>query len=168
MKNAKRILVFIGTLTIIMAFFHGAMGFSPAVSSYFGAPEVLIQNSRILIVSCLLIGSVLAIFGIYALSGAGCIRPLPWLGQVLAAISGLLILRGVLFIPELIIVLGFWDVSFPVAPRYVAFSFGILLAGLIYLAGTIGVWHSLKSKSSAQHTSTLCFRGKQGQSGGSY
>lgn len=146
MKNYKRILLFVGSLTIIIALFHGAMGFSPTVSLYFGAPEALVQNNYLLIISCILIAIIIAVFGLYAISGAGYIRPLPWIKQVLTAISFLFILRGILFIPELMIVLGFLDVSFPVAPRYVVFSLGILLIGLIYLLGTIGGWRSIPLK----------------------
>lgn len=146
MKNYKQILLFVGILTIITALLHAAMGFSPSASLYFGAPEPLVQNSYILIVSCILIAIIIAIFGLYALSGAEYIRQLPWLKQILAAISSFLILRGILFIPELMIVFGLLEVSFPVAPRYVVFSLGILGIGLLYLVGTIGVWRSFPSK----------------------
>jgi hypothetical protein len=146
MKNYKRILLFIGVITIITAILHAAMGFSPTVSLYFGAPEVLVQNDYVLIISCILIAIIIAIFGLYAISGAGYIRPLPWIKQVLAAISSLFILRGILFIPELMIVLDFLDVSFPVAPRYAVFSFGIFLVGLVYSVGTVSGWSSFPSK----------------------
>ncbi|MBA2883235.1 hypothetical protein HNR65_003597 [Desulfosalsimonas propionicica] len=104
------------------------------------------QNNDILAIACILIGIILSIFGLYAISGAGYIRPLPWIKQVLAAISFLSILRGILFIPELMIVLGFLDVSLPVPSRYIVFSIGILLVGLLYLVGTIGGWRSFPSK----------------------
>ncbi len=146
MKKNKKILLFVGVLTIITALLHAAMGFSPSISLYFGAPEILVQNRYILIVSCILIAIIIAIFGLYAISGAGYIRPLPWIKQVLVAISFLFILRGILFIPELMIVLGLFDVSFHVAPHFAAFSLGILLVGLIYLLGTIGGWRSFPSK----------------------
>lgn len=146
MKNYKRILLFVGVLNIITALLHAAMGFSPTVSLYFGAPEVLVQNIYILIVSCVLIGIIIAIFGLYAISGAEYIRPLPWLKQILAVISIIFILRGVLFIPELMVVLGSLDVPIQVAPRYVVFSLGIFLVGLLYLSGTIGGWRSFPSK----------------------
>ena len=146
MKNYKRILLFVGVTTIITAVLHAAMGFSPTVSLYFGAPEALVQNNYVLIVSCILIAIIIAIFGLYAISGAGYIRPLPWIKQVLAAISFLFVLRGILFVPELMIVLGFLDVSFPVAPRYVVFSFGIFLVGMVYSVGTVGGWRSFPSK----------------------
>lgn len=146
MKNYKRILLFVGVITIVTALLHAAMGFLPTVSLYFGAPEALVQNNYVLIIACILIAIIIAIFGLYAISGAGYIRPLPWVKLVLAAISSLFILRGILFIPELMIVLGFLDVSFPVAPRYVVFSFGIFLVGLVYSVGTVGGWRSFPSK----------------------
>lgn len=146
MKNYKQILLFIGFLTILTALLHAAMGFSPTVSLYFGAPGALVQNKYILVISCILIAIIIAIFGLYALSGAEYIRPLPWIKQILAGISTVFIIRGIMFVPELMIVSGFLDVSFPVAPRYVVFSLGIFLVGLVYLLGTIGGWRSFPSK----------------------
>lgn len=146
MKHYKRILLFVGVITIITAALHAAMGFSPAMSLYFGAPEALVQNNYALIISCILIAIIIAIFGMYAISGAGYIRPLPWIKHIIVAISSLFILRGIMFLPELMIVLGFWDVSFPVAPRYVVFSLGIFLVGLVYSIGTVGGWRSFPSK----------------------
>lgn len=118
------------------------MGFSPSVSLYFGAPKMLVQNSYTLIVSCLLISLILGIPGLYAISGAGYIRPLPGMRRVLVVTSFIFIIRGILLIPELMIIVGIFEVSFYVAPRYVVFSIGVLLVGLAYLTGTICGWRS--------------------------
>ncbi len=146
MKNYKKILLVTGVITIITAILHAAMGFSPTVSLYFGAPEVLVQNIYILIISCILIAIIIAAFGLYAISGAGYIRPLPWLKQILATISAVFLFRGFLFIPELMVVSGLLDAPFPVAPRFVVFSLAIFILGLAYLAGTIRGWRSFPSK----------------------
>lgn len=146
MKKFKRVLVFAGVLSFAVALLHAAIGFSPTLSLYFGAPEALVKNIYTLIIVCLFIAVIIAIFGLYAISGAGYIRPLPWLKQILAVISGIYILKGLLFIPELMVVLGIFDMSIPVAPRFVVFSIGSLLIGLIYLIGTIGGWHTFTSK----------------------
>lgn len=144
--NYRQILLFVGLLTLITAFLHGLLGFSPELSLYFGAPEELVQNNVLLRITCILIGVLIAVLGIYAISGGGYIRSLPWTKQVLASVSFLLILRGILFIPELLVVFGLLEVSFPVAPQYVVFSVGILLVGLIYLVGTVGLYRSLSTK----------------------
>lgn len=144
--NYRQILLFVGLLTFMTAFLHGLLGFSPELSLYFGAPEELVQNNVLLRITCILIGVLIAVLGIYALSGGGYIRSLPWTKQVLASVSFLLILRGILFIPELLVVFGLLEVSFPVAPQYVVFSVGILLVGLIYLVGTVGLYRSLSTK----------------------
>ncbi len=146
MKSYKQLLLFVGLLTLIAAFLHGLLGFSSELSLYFGAPESIVKNKTLLRITCILIGSMIAVMGIYAISGAGYISALPWTKQVLTSISFLLILRGILFIPELLIVLGLLEVSFPVDPQYVVFSIGILFIGLAYLAGTIGLYRTFSTK----------------------
>lgn len=58
------------------------------------------------------------------------------------AISCVFIIRGFLLLPELLVVVGIFHVSIPVAPRFVIFSLGSLLIGIIFIAGTIGGWRS--------------------------
>jgi hypothetical protein len=142
MKEFKRNLVWAGLLSVSLALFQAVIGFSPSWSLYFGAPEGLIKNISSLIIVSLLIAAILLLFGLYALSGAGYIRHLPGLKQMLVMISGIYILRGLLFVPELIVVLGIYEISIPVAPRFITFSIGSLFIGLIYLIGTIGGWNS--------------------------
>lgn len=146
MKKFKRILAFAGVLSFAVALFQAAIGFSPSLSLYFGAPEALVTNLYALIIVSLIIAAIIALFGLYAISGAGYIRTLPWLKQILVVISGIYILRGLLLIPELLVVMGVFHISIPVAPRFVVFSLGSLLIGLIYLIGTVGGWHTFPSK----------------------
>jgi len=146
MKKFKRVLVFAGVLSFAVALLHAAIGFSPTLSLYFGAPEALVKNIYTLIIVSLFIAVIIAVFGLYAISGAGYIRTLPWLKQILVVISGIYILRGLLLIPELLVVTGVFHISIPVAPKFVVFSLGSLLIGLIYLIGTVGGWHTFPSK----------------------
>jgi hypothetical protein len=143
MKKFKQILVVAGGLSFAVAFFQAVIGFSPSWSLYFGAPDALVTNIYILILVSLLIAGIIAVFGLYAISGAGYIRTLPWLKQILIVISGIYILRGLLLVPELLVVMGVLDIPIPVAPRFVVFSVGSLLIGLIYLSGTIGGWNRI-------------------------
>ena len=135
-----------GILSFAVAAFQAIIGFSPSLSLYFGAPEALVRNVYALIIVSLLIAAIMAGFGLYAMSGAGHIRTLPWLKAVLVVISSIYVLRGLLILPELLVVLGAIDVSIPVAPRFVFSSLGSLFIGLVYLAGTMGGWNRFPSK----------------------
>ena len=73
----------------------------------------------------------------------GFIRRLPLLKQMLVVISCVYILRGLLLVPEILVVTGAFDSAIPVAPRFVIFSIGSLLTGVIFVAGTIGGWNEL-------------------------
>jgi hypothetical protein len=141
MLKFEKLLTLAGVLSFAVALFQALIEFSPSLSLYFGAPEALVKNVYALIMVSFLIAGILAGFGIYAISGAGHIRTLPLLNQVLIVTSIIYILRGLLVVPELIVVFGIIDVSIPVAPRFVLFSLGSLFIGLVYLTGTIGGWN---------------------------
>lgn len=143
MKNFKQKLALAGIICFVLALFQVVIGFSPSLSLYFGAPEALVKNIFALIVVSLFVAGVLAVFGLYALSGAGSIQKLPLLKPGLVVISCIFIIRGFLLLPELLVVVGVFHVSIPVAPRFVIFSLGSLLIGIIFIAGTIGGWSSL-------------------------
>ena len=61
-------------------------------------------------------------------------------------ITGIFILRGLLVIPELLVIMGVVQSSILVAPRFVVFSIGALVIGFFFIAGTIGGWNSFLSK----------------------
>ncbi len=145
MNNSKHILLMAGVICFVLALFQAVIGFSPSLSLYFGAPEGLAKNIYALIFVSFSVSGVLVLFGFYSLSGAGCIRRLPLLKHVLVFISSVYVLRGVLLIPELLIVFGVLDVSIPVAPRFIIFSMGSLLIGLTFMVGTVGGWKSFSS-----------------------
>ena len=147
MKKFKHILVLSGVLSFGVALFQIIISFSPSLSLYFGAPEALVGNIHALIAVSFLVAGILGIFGLYAISGAGYIRSLPWLKQMLVVISSIYILRGLLLIPEILVVIGVFQISIPVAPRFVVFSAGSLAMGLLFISGTIGGWNSFSSKS---------------------
>ncbi|MCF6248312.1 MAG: hypothetical protein L3J69_13265 [Desulfobacula sp.] len=146
MKTFKHMLVLSGVLCFVLAIFQIIIGFSPSLSLYFGAPEVLAKNIYMLILVSFVVAWILGIFGLYAMSGAGHIRALPWLKPALLLISGIFILRGLLIIPEFLVVMGLVQSSIPVAPRFVVFSIGALVIGFFFITGTIGGWNSFPSK----------------------
>jgi len=139
-------LVLSGVLSFAIAIFQIIIGFSPSLSLYFGAPEALTKNIHMLIFVSFVVAGIIGIFGLYAMSGAGYIRALPWLKQILLLISGIFILRGLLVIPEFLIIMGGAQSSIPVAPRFVFFSIGALVIGFLFITGTIGGWNSFPSK----------------------
>jgi len=142
MEKFKQILALAGGLSFGVALFQGAIGFSPSLSFYFGAPKALVENIPALIIVSLLLSGMIVLFGLYAFSGAGYIRPLPWLKYILIGVSAIYILRGLFLIPEFLVLFGIFDMSIPVAPRFVWFSLSSLFIGLIHLRGTIGGWHT--------------------------
>jgi hypothetical protein len=83
---------------------------------------------------------VFAIFGCYALSGAGAIRRLPLLRTGLIVVASIYLLRGLMNIP-------FWltltPSTFPEAFKGVAFSVTSLVIGLFYASGTAMNWRRL-------------------------
>ncbi len=139
-------LVISGTLCFAIALFQIIIGFSPSLSLYFGAPEALVKNAYMLIFVSFLVTGILTIFGLYALSGVGFIRALPGLKPGLLVISAIFILRGLLVIPEFLVVMGVVQSSIPVAPRFILFSIGSLVLGFFFITGTIGRWNSFPPK----------------------
>lgn len=136
-SNSKEIFVVAGVLCFLLALFQVIIGLSPSLSLYFGAPEALTINIYALVAVSILIGGLLAVFGLYAFSGAGYIRTLPWMKQVLVLISCIFIIRGLLIVPEICVIIGILQTKIHVAQRFLFFSLGSLIIGLIFLIGTI-------------------------------
>jgi hypothetical protein len=87
------------------------------------------------------IALVLAMWGVYALSGAGFVARLPLLRPALVVISAVYCLRGaVLFFPDM---LRRPDLS----PAFLRWSSVIVLAiGLVHVVGIVRSWHHLNGK----------------------
>ena len=89
-------------------------------------------------VTTVFISKVLLLFSLYAASGAGLIRKLPFLKLVLIFISGIYLLRAVGFamlipmFPENS--MQFWFISSTIS----------LVVGLFYLVGTVQIWPDLE------------------------
>ena len=139
----RKLLGFTGGVTLAFAVFQAVIVFSPSLSLYFSAPESLVANMVALVLVGFGVAGILTVFGLYALSGGGYIRALPWVKPMLVIISVVYTLRGLLLIPEALVVMGFLESSIPIAPRFVVLSLGSLLMGLVCIAGTRAGWHSL-------------------------
>jgi hypothetical protein len=146
MKNFKHMLVFSGALCFAMSAFQILISFSPSLSFYFGAPDVLVENSALLLFVSFVVALFLSVFGLYALSAAGFILPLPGLKQVLIVISGVFILRGLLIIPEFLVVTGTVQSSIPIPQRFILFSACSLATGIVFIIGTIGGWNTFSAR----------------------
>jgi hypothetical protein len=84
---------------------------------------------------------VLAVFGLYALSGARSIRRLPLLRVGLVAISSLFLLRGLFFIVSVLIVLGVLQGRILIQGEISTLVF--LAAGIAFAAGTVSNWRDM-------------------------
>ncbi|HJY64385.1 MAG TPA: hypothetical protein VJ455_09530, partial [Ignavibacteria bacterium] len=89
---------------------------------------------------------VFALFGFYALSGAGIIKRLPLLRSGLVIIGVLFTLRGLFLVLELLINAGILQGSMIIPTRELVSSSVSLIIGLFYLIGTIGNWSNLPLK----------------------
>lgn len=83
------------------------------------------------------IACVLGTWAAYALSGAGVIAPLPLLKFALVLITGIYLLRGLLFVPALVVAKG------KVTPFGVWSSIICVGYGAFHLLGLVQVWHRL-------------------------
>ena len=138
---SQSVLVLAGIISFILAIFQAVIAFSPSWSLYFGAPEFLVSNIRLLITTGLVVAVIFAIFGLYAMSGAGYLGRLPLLRWALLAIGCLFILRGLLVIPECMILPG----AAPSPPQAIVSSLVALGIGIVYLIGVIGNWTRMKA-----------------------
>jgi len=114
---------------------HLALVFKPQWYRCFGADELVQLHEQgspftVLVTSGLAL--MFAAWRAYALSGAGVIRQLPLLRTVLISVGVIYVLRGLLLPSELLKVL---QSGYPV--RFVVFSTGSLVTGLLYLVGSL-------------------------------
>jgi hypothetical protein len=112
--------------------FMGAPGYR-----WFGAPSLAVQveaGSSVPAVLCIVVAALLCLWGLYALAGAGRMRPLPLLRTGIVVIGTIYFLRGLLGAPQLV-----WVVTGSnTAPlRYLLFSLVSGVTGVLYLAGLV-------------------------------
>ena len=106
---------------------------SASAIRYLGGPAKLsIDRPITYAVLCLVVAAGVALFGLYALSGAGKIRRLPLLRTGLITVTSIYLLRGLLAIPQIPVVL-----KHPGLMRFLVFSVISLVVGALYLAGVM-------------------------------
>ena len=145
MKTKNKLLIFAGILSFCAAIFQAVIAFVPAWSAAFGA-AALASNPPLLLTLGLLVTLLLVTFGLYGLSGAGVIRRLPLLRLVLLVIGLLYGTVGLLFITQVLVVLGILPSTQPVPIYVLLVSFGAFVAALAYLIGLAVGWKLLVCK----------------------
>ena len=112
-----------------------ALAGGPEWVAFVGAPRAVVESARdgtwLAPAGALGIAALLAIWALYAFSGARWLRPLPLLQPVLAVVAVIFLLRGALVLPSL----HRADWRSPVDVFVVGSSLFILLLGLGYAAG---------------------------------
>lgn len=134
-----------GVLSIIAALLHiGIIIGGASWYRFFGAGETMAlmaeQRSWIPVVITFGIAVVLFIWGLYAFSGAGILRTLPFLKYALVIISVIYLIRGLALIPALIIMPD------KVNNFVVWSSLLSLFFGLCYAIGTYQEWLGISNK----------------------
>lgn len=130
------------TLSALAALLHVAIIFGGAPwYRFFGAGERMARAAEAGHLRATLIttgiASILALWSLYALSGAGLIAPLPLLRSGLCLITGIYLLRGLAILP-LLTVARSRSTPFLIWSSLVCLGFG-----LVHLLGLAQRWNSL-------------------------
>jgi len=105
----------------------------PNAIKYLGGPAELSQTRPVIYtLICIVVAAIVAVLGLYALSGAGKIRRLPMLRTVITVMTVIYGLRGLLLIPQMPVV-----IKNPGLMRFALFSVISLCVGFVHLGGLI-------------------------------
>lgn len=135
-------LTFGGIICFLIAILHVVIIIvGPSAYRYFGAGEDLTalaeKHSVIPTLVTVFIATILAVFGIYAFSGAGEFRTLPFLGPILIIIGSIFSVRGVALPFQLYTLL---TKPHKAETKEIFFSLISLCAGFCFLYGTKMNW----------------------------
>jgi hypothetical protein len=136
--RSNKYLLFGGLFSLAFAIFQISCIFFPRdLLAYFDGPvELQAENPSLYTLLCLIIGIIIAVAGLYALSGAGKFRRLPFLKTVLIAITAIYLLRGLNIILEIISMFRHSDLYLMHSAVFslIAFCIGIIhFTGVIHL-----------------------------------
>jgi hypothetical protein len=135
MNSLNNYLLLGGIASLLIALLHVILAIRPKIWRYFGAAELtqMHQNgSPFTVLVSIGLALMFLAWGLYALSGAGVIRSLPWLKAILITIGIVYILRG-LMLPSEVLELLKTGHSF----RFVVMSTGCLIIGSLHLMGSL-------------------------------
>lgn len=136
MKTTNPFLSITGWLLLVLTVFQAVISLSSTWSYYFGAGDIAFNYPR-LVVMGELCAVVFGLFCIYAFSGAGYIRPLPFLRSILVLVCALFLLRGLFVVLEILINMDILPNAPKVPVRMVIASFIALGVGILCSIGTV-------------------------------
>jgi len=149
MKTKNIVLLLAGILSFCAAAFQLVISVVPKWSAFFGAGDELVSNPLVLLLLGAGVAFLLAIWGIYGLSGAGLIRRLPLLRLVIFLIGAVYIYRGLPILLKLLELVKILPPSGAIElPGFLVFL-GALTAGIFYWAGLAIGWKQLGGKTVA-------------------
>lgn len=138
MVKSQHYLIAGGVISALISILHMILAFKPELYSDISAGQesalahMAEQGSSFTTIATVALALIFAIWAIYAFAGAGLIRPLPLLHTALIAIGMIYILRA-LFLPTEINMVVTQGYPF----QFMVFSVISLMAGLLYLIGTL-------------------------------
>jgi hypothetical protein len=146
MNISNTVLLIAGVLSLGVAVFQVVVSFVPQWSAAFDAGDELVSNPPLLLATGLLMTLFFGIFGLCGLSGAGAIRPLLLMRLGLLGIGAIYTLRGIAFVPQLLVVLEILPSPQAVAPVHPLVSSVALIVGVFYLAGVTKGWIRMSAR----------------------
>lgn len=145
-RNGRGVLLLGGVLTAGAALLHvGIIIGGPAWYRFFGAGERMARMAaRGSMQPALVTASIAAILGVwalYAFSGAGVIRRLPFLRLALTLIAAVYLARGLLGVPAVMLVDDVYTKQLRAKLTFILVSSAIcIVLGLCYAVGAARVW----------------------------
>ena len=153
MQMGGRLLLSGGALTGVASLLHvGIILGGPDWYRFFGAGERMARLAArgsiypTVITAC--IALVLGLWMLYALSGAGVIRRLPFLRPALVLIASIYLARGILGVPAVLFMEDPYLNQLRAKMTFMLFSSAICIClGLCYAAGAAAVWRRCSAPS---------------------
>jgi hypothetical protein len=141
MARKNLVLALAGALSLTVAAFQAVISFSPERSLYYGAPPELAAHPPLLAAAGIGAAMLFLVFGLYGLSGARFLRPLPLLRPALVGIAVIYLIRGLAVIPAVMVRLQSPGATGS-SPELTSAS-AALVIGIAYAAGTAAGWNEL-------------------------
>lgn len=145
MKTSRVLLILAAILAFDLSLFQSAISSRPKWSAAFGAPPGLVADRELLLAAGVFVSLIVAMCGIYALSGAGLLRRLPFLRSGLLAIGCGFVFLGTSVIPQVLVLSHGLPVSALMRLRLMSASFITVMTGLSYLGGLAFGWKRLSA-----------------------
>jgi putative oxidoreductase len=155
LQTGDRLLVSGGSLTGVAALLHLAIIFGgPDWYRFFGAGERMARLAArgsiypTIVTAC--IAAILGVWTLYALSGAGVIRRLPFLRLALTLIAAVYLARSILGVPAVMFMNGPYANQLKAKMPFMVVSSAIcMVLGLCYAVGAALVWKTSSTDQNA-------------------